>query len=601
MGGLRFRCGSTAVRTRILGAFLLAVAALPASAPPALARGAAGEEDELTGFRSLCSFSRSLQVDPIVSYGRRSAHLHDFFGTAPDQFATYDSLRASDTLCKLVEDTAGYWVPSLYAPDGQGNPVKVDPDDVIVYYNGPTDPAITAHPFPPNLKMIAGDGKAPPESQDLDKIWYDCGPGEGAESERAFAPYLCSGGMHVRAHVLFPSCWDGVAPAPIGDDSAHVIYPQHDYCPEGYLRLPTIHLQVKYPLSDGRGVTLASGGGPSDPDSVYTMHGDFFNAWEPATLDTLVADCLNEQGPPLACGIAKTPFVEGVAPIRAPVGATVTISGDYFVGTESVTFDGKPVTFSVTSDKSIRATVPAGATEGLVAVTSDGQTGAGIHTTGYSSASFVPVTTADDFDRVIAGGWGKSETGHSWTTVGGNGADYAVSGNSGQMTLTAENSARLAHLALPGTSQEMWFRFKVNKMPTTKRINAYGVARYSSATGSFYSVMASVGWNGTFGISATKQPASGPEAIIGPRIRLGEIFAPMTWYWVRARVVDELPGVRIQGKVWKEGNPEPTNWQFSHLDVVSPLTGSGFVGLRASRWGTPKSVVSFDEFTAIST
>jgi hypothetical protein len=45
-------------------------------------------------------------------------------------------------------------------------------------------------------------------------------------------------------------------------------------------------LNIPYVTRGGHGLKLASG-------PIYTAHGDFFNAWEPAALEQLVRDCLN--------------------------------------------------------------------------------------------------------------------------------------------------------------------------------------------------------------------------------------------------------------------------------------------------------------------
>src|SRR5437899_8616073 len=61
-----------------------------------------------TGWNSDCSYTRSAQVDPIFNPGMPSMHLHDFFGTTPDENSTYQSLQAGGTICALKDDTAGY-------------------------------------------------------------------------------------------------------------------------------------------------------------------------------------------------------------------------------------------------------------------------------------------------------------------------------------------------------------------------------------------------------------------------------------------------------------------------------------------------------------
>jgi hypothetical protein len=63
----------------------------------------------------------------------------------------------------------------------------------------------------------------------------------------------------------------------------------------------------------------------------------------------------------------NTPYT-GFTPTVAPVGAIVTINGQYFTGATSVTFGGVPAGFDVVSDTEIQATVPAGAITGQIGV-----------------------------------------------------------------------------------------------------------------------------------------------------------------------------------------------------------------------------------------
>jgi uncharacterized repeat protein (TIGR03803 family) len=63
-----------------------------------------------------------------------------------------------------------------------------------------------------------------------------------------------------------------------------------------------------------------------------------------------------------------SPLVE-TTPVAGLVGQTVLILGNSLTGTSKVTFNGKSADFTVESDTYIRATVPAGATTGIVKVT----------------------------------------------------------------------------------------------------------------------------------------------------------------------------------------------------------------------------------------
>ena len=70
-----------------------------------------------------------------------------------------------------------------------------------------------------------------------------------------------------------------------------------------------------------------------------------------------------------------SPTVIGFVPTSGPVGTDVTIAGTDFTDATSVTFNGTTASFTVDSDESIRASVPAAATTGVIAVTTPSGTG----------------------------------------------------------------------------------------------------------------------------------------------------------------------------------------------------------------------------------
>ena len=78
---------------------------------------------------------------------------------------------------------------------------------------------------------------------------------------------------------------------------------------------------------------------------------------------------------------AARPTITGFSPTSGPVGTSVTITGTNFTGASVVKFAATSATFNVVSDTQIRATVPSGAKNGAISVT----TAAG---TATSSTSF---------------------------------------------------------------------------------------------------------------------------------------------------------------------------------------------------------------------
>jgi hypothetical protein len=171
------------------------------------------------------------------------------------------------------------------------------------------------------------------------------------------------------------------------------------------------------------------------------------------------------------------------------------------------------------------------------------------------------------------------------------------------MKLTTANVARLAYLPEPWADTDFLFRVSFDRKPVgSMRVIGYGIARYAVSSGAFYAVRVSLVWDGTIRLDATKKPSVGIEAPMGPEANLGNIGAANTWYWVRGHVGAEGANVRIQGRVWKDGDPEPSVWQYSYLDTSSLITAAGMPGLRAASWATDTPyTVSFDDYSASGT
>jgi outer membrane protein assembly factor BamB len=67
--------------------------------------------------------------------------------------------------------------------------------------------------------------------------------------------------------------------------------------------------------------------------------------------------------------VTATPTIASFSPASGPVGTSVTITGAHLSGTTAVRFNGTPATtFAVIDDGHVTATVPAGATSGLISV-----------------------------------------------------------------------------------------------------------------------------------------------------------------------------------------------------------------------------------------
>ena len=126
--------------------------------------------------------------------------------------------------------------------------------------------------------------------------------------------------------------------------------------------------------------------------------------------------------------VVPPPAISGFAPASGPVGTSVSISGTSFSGTTAVTFNGASATFSVTSDTAIQATVPAGATTGLIGVTTPGGTA-----TSSSAFRVMPAITSFTPSSGPAGTSvsisGSSFSGATTVTFNGTRATFSVTSN----------------------------------------------------------------------------------------------------------------------------------------------------------------------------
>lgn len=244
------------------------VAALSAYPPPST-------ESTKGVFVVKCTFSHRKQVDPIVRpgpAGTLSGHLHDFFGNrSTDSFSTYSSMVVAGTTCGLAGDTAGYWTPTLVAPDG----TLVKPVRAFAYYRNKPVKYGTTMPFPKDFRLIAGGVGSYPNAG------WSC---EQDAANMVPAPLYC-GSLKMELHVRFPNCWDGVR-SDSPDHRSHVTYAVDNKCPSTHpVKLPEIFLHVRYP-------TGASGTGYKLADGTVSPHADFWNTWQQAKHEQVVRDCL---------------------------------------------------------------------------------------------------------------------------------------------------------------------------------------------------------------------------------------------------------------------------------------------------------------------
>jgi hypothetical protein len=245
----------------------------------------AGNPRTASEFQAHCTGFHMNDDDPIVFPNMPGAsHNHTFWGnTTTKADSTLTSLSAGTTTCEPKEDKSAYWIPTLLQ-NGQ----KINPQEVTVYYGTNLKDYSKIQPFPKGLRMVVGDPKQ--QTGEGGSRFFCPGGDTGRKSADGMWP-VCEKGPLVR-YILFPECWDGVHLDVPGHKSHMAFGIGGGVCPADHpVQLPTLVYVLSYPESLAKspeGITLSSG-------TVYSMHADFFNAWDEDALAQRVRDCLNQH------------------------------------------------------------------------------------------------------------------------------------------------------------------------------------------------------------------------------------------------------------------------------------------------------------------
>lgn len=252
--------------------------------------------------------------DPIVFPGQaRAGHLHMFFGNSCINGAsTVTDLMACQT-STMVGGTAnksGYWMPAIV--DSRTGAIQKPYQTLLYYVSRDVNGAPTMSGFPMGLKMIAGDSKAM-SAPATGAFSFFCGSSnptrkgtyrldaDGNISTTVPQREIpnCFGGSteNLNLNFSFPSCWNGVD-LDSANHKDHMAYPVQatGKCPTTHpVVLPVIEMVFDWHIAadfDTKYWRLSSDMYDCNLPGGYSMHADYFAAWEPKYMDMLLNNVL---------------------------------------------------------------------------------------------------------------------------------------------------------------------------------------------------------------------------------------------------------------------------------------------------------------------
>ncbi|KAL9714496.1 hypothetical protein Ac2012v2_002811 [Leucoagaricus gongylophorus] len=267
-------------------------------------------------------FITTERLDPVVSPGKVSSHVHSVLGGSNFRFNTStEALRQSEcTSIPIPEDKSNYWFPQLYFQWANSSFTSLNGGAVISlvpllsYYLFNDKPGTTTA-FPDDFRMLSGDPTLrtyDPNSYAQQAVTFLCLDFDGVSTRHNELPAAsCPSG--IRAQINFPSCWDGKnLDSP--DHKSHVSFlsggPDSGTCsdPKYPVTLPRIFIEVYWASNDFEQMKHEAKD-PSQPlvfahgdPTGYGYHADFINGWDKGVLQNAVDNChCNEYGDPTCC------------------------------------------------------------------------------------------------------------------------------------------------------------------------------------------------------------------------------------------------------------------------------------------------------------
>jgi hypothetical protein len=381
------------------------------------------------------------RVDPIISPGNVSAHVHTVMGASNfGMEVTGQQLRESSCTNSLIkQDLSSYWFPKLYFQDpnnGSFEPVILSYANVYYFFEASND---DIKAFPLGLKMVSGNAmtREPPNTNGTLQLVPSQGPisptqwtcprtsfdppswpvGSNGQTAGIQDPNNKGAGLGfpfeecdgyaspLRMDLHFPSCYNPAAgldnykenmafPDNISWTSAGM---QMFDCPPGWTHTPHIFFEAYWstPVFKDRWTP----GGDSQPFVLsngdltgYSSHGDFISGWDEPTLQQIIDNC--DAGD---SGMDKCPgLLGGITPQSPPCNITSPVNENILGVLESLPGDNPPSGWGKGTPPADPAPAPAPAAGGGGSGGDGGNYGSSDASAASSSTSASPAASSSD-------------------------------------------------------------------------------------------------------------------------------------------------------------------------------------------------------------
>ncbi|KAG7122041.1 hypothetical protein HYQ44_002939 [Verticillium longisporum] len=237
------------------------------------------------------------RIDPIVSPGRVSEHVHGVMGGRNFALdATGDSMALSMcTNAKAADDKSAYWFPWLYFHDpvtGVFEPVDIAYVNVYYFFE-PTDDRITA--FPQGLQIVSGNAATRTSPGTHGKL--NLNPDDG---EIQPVQWTCPRWQSTFEPPSWPPDSDGTAAGEVDPMNAEAGTSFPDVDCDGFASPLRADIHMPYCYDPSKGLdeyrsNMAQASQPfvlSNGDVTgYSSHADFLAAWDENVLQGVIDGC----------------------------------------------------------------------------------------------------------------------------------------------------------------------------------------------------------------------------------------------------------------------------------------------------------------------